>query len=1134
MMTSVGSERTRGTRDKMQISTTQPTQPQKQVVQVTAEQIRLAQMIYEKNDADFEDKVKQLMEVTGKNQDECIVALHDCNGDVNRAINILLEGSSDTTSWETVGGKKKSLGKESSENKENREKRGDREVSRGWGSSNRRGRGGSRGQEFRAEENGVDNNQGDRPSDRGKRGRGRGFGHGRRRGAGRFSAQGMGTFNPADYTESSATDGFGTKSEIWETGQNDADDGTEPTQSRCYLAQDLPNNFGFQGAWKNSIEEWTAEDWNEDLSETKVFTASSVPAENHVTTGQSIDLVTLLQKPVTSTQETEGNSFEAPQQQSFGQALVFTNSQHSTQMASGTGSSSAVNSYSPQSLSAVLCSGFGELGSSKLANSTGSQILDQLKSPSLSQFTSQQSSSSSTTTTTTITSSWDLKLPATQSSVLSKFDFKSQPEPSPVLSQLTQRQKQQIQAVPVPPPGLESSSSQVKFREPSPVDTSTAVSKILQLPAISMDNQAVTAHQTQQKQIKPPKRRITPASKIPASAVEMPGSADVTGLNVQFGALEFGSEPALPEFGSTSSSENTSQATNNSLYSKSVNDPLNTSLPISNTVQESTYTTSAITSSSLTCSSQSTSPITTTSSYDQTSVHSRTAYQSSMAPSESTPVAVMNRHSGVRTQATLDTTSSVPVPKTEPSPLLPSAGSLSSVVSTTASLLPSASQHAVTLPSLPQSSDLASSSLSQLSSSLSNHQSSLSPASVLSSSTSHAHTSVENTTSLQPSTFSTVSTSATSTTSSVVSMASSMNTTNSLGLSVTSVSIPAATTRAAPLVSSGKAPPNLPQGVPPLLHNQYIVGPGGLLPAYPIYGYDDLQMLQSRLPMDYYGITFSAPATLTGRDGSLANNPYSGDITKFGRGDSASPAPATTLAQPQQNQTQTHHTTQQPFLNPTLPPGYSYTGLPYYAGVPGIPSAFQYGPTMFVPSASAKQHGVNLNTTSTPFQQTSGYGQHGYGAGYDDLTQGTAAGDYSKGGYSGSSQAQNKSAGTGPGKGVSVTSSNTGVPDISGSVYNKTQTFDKQGFHTGTPPPFSLPSALGSTGPLNPGAAPGYAPAPFLHILPAHQQPHSQMLHHHLQQDGQGGSGQRNQPSTMQQKAQTTKTAYGTSPYWTN
>lgn len=120
--------------------------------------------------------------------------------------------------------------------------------------------------------------------------------------------------------------------------------------------------------------------------------------------------------------------------------------------------------------------------------------------------------------------------------------------------------------------------------------------------------------------------------------------------------------------------------------------------------------------------------------------------------------------------------------------------------------------------------------------------------------------------------------------------------------------------------------------------------------------------------------------------------------------------------------------------------------------------------------------------------------------GYDDLTQGTAAGDYTKGGYGGSSQAPNKSTGSGPGKGVSV-SSGTGLPDMTGSVYNKTQTFDKQGFHAGTPPPFSLPSALGSTGPLAPGAAPGYAPAPFLHIMPAHQQPHSQPLHHHLPQD---------------------------------
>ena len=41
------------------------------------------------------------MEVTGKNQDECMVALHDSNEDVNRAINFLLEGTSDTVRGET-------------------------------------------------------------------------------------------------------------------------------------------------------------------------------------------------------------------------------------------------------------------------------------------------------------------------------------------------------------------------------------------------------------------------------------------------------------------------------------------------------------------------------------------------------------------------------------------------------------------------------------------------------------------------------------------------------------------------------------------------------------------------------------------------------------------------------------------------------------------------------------------------------------------------------------------------------------------------------------------------------------------------------------------------------------------------
>lgn len=278
MMTSLGGDKARGTRDKALPAATHNTQPQKQL-QATAEQIRLAQMIYDKNDADFEGKVNQLMEVTGKNQDECMVALHDCNEDVNRAINFLLESTSDATSWETVG-KKKPLVKdgpsEGKENKENREKRGEREASRGRGGANRRGKGASRNRQGRPEENGVEVAPVDRvdsSAERGRRGRGRGSG-GRGRGrappGSRFSAQGMGTFNPADYT----TDGGAgtTQSDGWETGANNNNNSTDGTV-----------------AWRSTMEDWSAEDWSEDvsLSETKVFTSSCAPAaENHITPGQ--------------------------------------------------------------------------------------------------------------------------------------------------------------------------------------------------------------------------------------------------------------------------------------------------------------------------------------------------------------------------------------------------------------------------------------------------------------------------------------------------------------------------------------------------------------------------------------------------------------------------------------------------------------------------------------------------------------------------------------------------------------------------------------------------------------------------------------------------------------------------------
>ncbi|XP_078104141.1 ubiquitin-associated protein 2a isoform X2 [Sander vitreus] len=1248
MMSSLGSDKARGPREKALPAATHTSQPQKQI-QATAEQIRLAQVIYDKNDADFEDKVNQLMEVTGKNQDECMVALHDCNEDVSRAINFLLESTSDMTSWETVG-KKKPLVKEgpsdSKENKENREKKGEREASKGRAAANRKGRGASRSRQARPEENGVEVTPVDRCSDRGRRARGGGRGSGGRgRGppGSRFSAQGMGIFNPADYT-SEAGSGT-TQTEVWDTVANNSTDGTV--------------------TWRHTMEDWASEEWSEDvsLSETKVFTSSCAPAaENHITPGQSLDLASLLQKPVVGGRE--------PPSSSSSQSLVFTNSHHHQppqQQPPHSRNATSSTSYAHAALSSVLGAGFGDLGQAKRTQpSAGAQILEQLKGPGLGPLPSSQAAPPASTqgSNTSIgrlpglgapvpppsSSSWDIKL-SESTSLSSQFsrEFGLQPEPSLVLSQLVQRHtgpSLPLARQPSPPSQQQTppaSASPAPHHTSSPAQTGLVMAVTgakPPAPGTGLDPQGGSTPQQQRAQLKAQKRRIPPTSKIPSTAVEMPGSADIPGLNLQFGALDFGSESAMPEFGvvdncvSAASRESTpapcpalpskgpGTQSQTSLYSKplseSLGSPLSVALPLPLSSSEPGYHSSVplptLTPSSLGTANSSNPPscsstASTTSSSVPSSSHFSTvggSYDGTMPPhtrlafsqSKEATGPVMNGLNGVRTSAALDTSSASSTPKPE-SPSM----NITNGTSAPSSLLPSTlpAHSSTTLSNLAQ--DLPSAShLNSLNSHVSSHSSvsalgssSLTYTSVDNSSVNSLAPSTGSYSSSQPSALHSTHNSSNSSSSGISHLASMGNNMSStvagiVGISgLHSAAIAASTAlglgsngatatsnlsapRTTPLLSSstGKAPPNLSQGVPPLLPNQYIMGPGGLLPAYPIYGYEDLHVLQSRLPMpslqDYYGITFPGPtATLSGRDGSLANNPYSGEVTKFGRNDSTSPAPPTSLAAPQppqgqgqsQGQSQAqppqaqpqgqpqHHSSQQAFL----PPGYSYTGLPYYAGVPGaVPSAaaFQYGHTMFVPPggpgpASAKQHSMGLglgNPSASPFQQQtpqqpSGYGQHTFSSGYEELTVGPAGVDYSKG-YNSSSQAQAKSAASGPGKGVSVTSSNSGVPDISGSVYNKTQSFDKQGFHAGTPPPFSLPSALGGPGPLNPGAAPGgYAPAPFLHILP-HQQPHSQLLHHHLAQDGQGGPSQRGQSSSLQQKSQVNKSSYGSSPYWAN
>ncbi|XP_018089061.1 ubiquitin-associated protein 2-like isoform X8 [Xenopus laevis] len=1155
MMTSVTTNRARGNSEQT------PNQTQhKQRPQATAEQIRLAQMISDQNDADFEEKVKQLIDITGKNQDECVIALHDCNGDINRAINVLLEGNPDTHSWEMVGKKKGVSGQKeagqtepSEEVRENRDR--ERDYSRRRGGAPRRGRGGSRGREFRAQENGLEGGKtggsSGRGTERGRRGRGRGRGGSGRRG-GRFSAQGMGTFNPADYAEPSSTEDSYGNSSTWNSTTNfEPDDGTR----HDYIGgegSNYPREFSTApGAWRTATEEWGTEDWNEDLSETKVFTASSVssvpvPSENvTITAGQRIDLAVLLGKSPSSL-ENETSSLESNRNTAPSQAgpIVFSNSKQNPVSQTSPGSS-----FSHHTMVSMLGKGFSD-SEPKGGTTTGSQFLEQFKTAqALAQLAAQHSQSEATGNT-----SWDLGA-ASQSPSLGQYDMKRSSDPFskrpsfPQASTMMEVYLQEKQPV-------VSTSSAVSVCPSSPLTGKSNTAPPMS--PVSSENQSSSPQPAQQK-MKQQKKKASLTSKIPALAVEMPGSSDISGLNLQFGALLFGSEPVLPEYESSPTTNVAVSQSQNSLYTSPVSESPNTIT--ANQSPESAYQgSSSIQSATFNSLSSTQGPV-----YEQRATQTRRYPNPITSSSSSSPQKDLsqskNGFSSV-SAPTLQAPVSVEVPSVPTvkadSPSASSIVPLSDPVSTS-SLLTTAGPHSSQISSLAHSEDLQSAptTLSTLSS---QHQTSTSSSSVRTSVSTPLHTSVDTETSMHPSvtTFSSASSTVPTTPSAPAS--SSINVGN-LVLGLSSSSTIAPSTRSSIATTSGKAPPNLPPGVPPLLPNPYIMAPG-LLHAYPpqVYGYEDLQMLQTRFPLDYYSIPFPTPsAPLTGRDGSLANNPYSGDLAKFGRGDASSPAPATTLAQPQQSQAQGHHTTQQTFLNAALPPGYSYTSLPYYTGVPGIPSTFQYGPAVFpVAPTSSKQHGVNVgvNTSAAAFQQAPSYGSHGYNTGFDDMGQVSSVGDFCKVAFSGASAAaQNKAAAVatnGPGAGVSVTSSNTGVPDISGSVYSKTQqSFEKQGFHTGTPATsFNLPSALASAGPINPATAAAYQPAPFMHILAPHQQPHSQILHHHLQQeaqlpymqilcyhllqDDQSGAGQRNQGASMTQKSQASKSAYSSYSWGSN
>ena len=81
----------------------------KQKREPTSEELRLAQITQgadSNKDPQRKATINQIMEITGKSEDDVATALFDTDWDENRAIDLLLDESAGFGSWEETGKKK--------------------------------------------------------------------------------------------------------------------------------------------------------------------------------------------------------------------------------------------------------------------------------------------------------------------------------------------------------------------------------------------------------------------------------------------------------------------------------------------------------------------------------------------------------------------------------------------------------------------------------------------------------------------------------------------------------------------------------------------------------------------------------------------------------------------------------------------------------------------------------------------------------------------------------------------------------------------------------------------------------------------------------------------------------------------
>lgn len=228
--------------------------------------------------SDLQSKVDKVVELTKTSAERAVVALHDCEHDLNRAVTLILEGELDEhdDEWKEVSSKKKDK-----EKKKDKDVKQNGEVRGRGGSRVPRGRGGNAavakdGQKPRKpqdgpkpgsedQENGAKKREGQRAQRGAPAGRGRGAPRGR---GGRGGGTGGRTFRPSNAAAGAgATAGSEFPNSI-DTWTNSTLDGKPAPPAAAPLTV---------GNWSDVVsadDHWSEEDYDTKLMETKVFHSS--------------------------------------------------------------------------------------------------------------------------------------------------------------------------------------------------------------------------------------------------------------------------------------------------------------------------------------------------------------------------------------------------------------------------------------------------------------------------------------------------------------------------------------------------------------------------------------------------------------------------------------------------------------------------------------------------------------------------------------------------------------------------------------------------------------------------------------------------------------------------------------------